>query len=177
MGMTPLDEPPLLEELGVDFIHMKKKTLAVLNPMMKLEPEIISDADISGPICFCLLLGFLLTFSAELKFGYIYGFFLFGCFGVYVVLNLLSEVASIEVLRVYSILGYALLPILLVALLKIFIEPKGLIAGTFGLVCIFWCTVVSTRFFEKALNSNQQRFLIAYPIFLFYACFALITIF
>jgi len=40
-----------------------------------------------------------------------------------------------------------------------------------------WCTLTATRFFEAALAAREQRYLIAYPSFLLYACFALIAVF
>ncbi|VDD92932.1 unnamed protein product, partial [Enterobius vermicularis] len=33
------DEPPLLEELGINFSHIKEKTLAVLNPVGTVAPD------------------------------------------------------------------------------------------------------------------------------------------
>ena len=51
------DEPPLLEELGINFDHIYKKTLAVLNPFSKTEAGIINETDLAGPLVFCLALG------------------------------------------------------------------------------------------------------------------------
>jgi protein YIPF5/7 len=59
-------EPPLLEELGVNFGHMKtkvlyiindvnEKTLTVLNPLRSVDQHIMDDTDLAGPILFCLL--------------------------------------------------------------------------------------------------------------------------
>ena len=57
-------EPPLLEELGVNFHHIQTKTLTVLNPMARIEPHIMDDADLAGPLLFCGLFGtFLLLVS------------------------------------------------------------------------------------------------------------------
>jgi len=42
---------------------------------------------------------------------------------------------------------------------------------------IAWCTVPATRFIEKAADMRAQRYLVAYPLALFYSCFAIITIF
>lgn len=54
-------------------------------------------------------------------------------------------------------------------------------SGVAGLICalltISWCTFSATRTFEAALEMREQRYLIAYPVFLLYACFALITVF
>lgn len=56
------EEPPLLEELGLNFGHIKKKTISVLNPFTRtLDPELIDDCDLAGPLVFGGLLGFALT--------------------------------------------------------------------------------------------------------------------
>ena len=50
-------EPPLLEELGVNFGHIKMKTLAVLNPFGRIDRHIMDDSDVAGPILFFLIFG------------------------------------------------------------------------------------------------------------------------
>jgi len=83
-------EPPLLEELGVNFGHIKMKvrggfeadsfysspgvmyaaltrfllrqTLTVLNPMARIDQHIMDDSDLAGPILFFVLFGFFLLF-------------------------------------------------------------------------------------------------------------------
>lgn len=62
-------EPPLLEELGVNFQHIQTKTLTVLNPMARIEPHLMDDADLAGPLLFCGLFGtFLLLVSITNRF-------------------------------------------------------------------------------------------------------------
>lgn len=56
-------EPPLLEELGVNFGHIQSKTLAVLNPFRRLEPHIMDDSDVAGPILFFFIFGTSLLVS------------------------------------------------------------------------------------------------------------------
>jgi len=60
------NEPPLLEELGINFSHIMQKTLAVLIPMKTLNQELMTDTDMAGPLCFCLLLGFCLLLVCEI---------------------------------------------------------------------------------------------------------------
>lgn len=71
-------EPPLLEELGVNFGHMKMKTLAVLNPFGRIDQHIMDDSDIAGPILFFFVFGTSLLLSGKLHFGYIYGKLCYG---------------------------------------------------------------------------------------------------
>ena len=55
------DEPPLLEELGINFSHILQKTLAVLIPFRKSETDLhVNDDDLAGPLIFGVLLGFFL---------------------------------------------------------------------------------------------------------------------
>ncbi len=76
-----------------------------------------------------------------------------------------------------STLGYCLLPVVIVALIGIVVSLKGWAGNSLAFVAIIWCTFTATRNFERALSMEKQRFLIAYPIGLLYACFVLITIF
>jgi hypothetical protein len=56
------DEPPLHEELGLNFGHIKKKTISVMNPFTRtLDPELLDDCDLAGPLVFGALLGLALT--------------------------------------------------------------------------------------------------------------------
>ena len=170
------DEPPLLEELGINFRDIWTKTLAVSIPFRAMPTVHEDDADLAGPLVFCMLLGTCLLLTGKVHFGYIYGFGLVGCLVMYVILNLMSEEA-ISVDRTMSILGYSLLPILLLATLNIFVDLKGSLGMAASLLVILWCTVNATRLFEKALSMQEQRYLVAYPVTMLYACFALLTIF
>jgi hypothetical protein len=50
-------EPPLLQELGINFDHIYKKTLIVLIPTKRPLTDVLDDADMAGPLVFCFLLG------------------------------------------------------------------------------------------------------------------------
>jgi protein YIPF5/7 len=182
----PMDEAPLLEELGVNTDHILLKTKAVVLPFSRfggnaLEPEVIcKDADLAGPIAFALLLGAEMIFSGKLQFGYIYGFGLFGCIAMTFVVNLVAPHNPISFWTVTSILGYSLLPVNLLALIKIFVINLinlQTLGRLLGIVTVAWSTTASTRLFELGCQLRSQRYLIAYPIALLYSAFVLITIF
>lgn len=190
MQSMPLDEEdgddrPLLEELGINFDHIKKKTAAVLWPNQPLGEDILEDEDFAGPLCICLALGFSLLLTGKVHFGYIYGIGAMGCIGLYCVLNLMTGQQQegrgahrgVDLMRVFSIQGYCLLPIALVAVVGIVFDLRGWLGTFLSMAAVFWCTFTSTRFFEQAMAMRRQRHLIAYPVFLLYACFALITVF
>ncbi|KAH9260842.1 hypothetical protein BASA81_001309 [Batrachochytrium salamandrivorans] len=179
-GLSTLDgELPLLMELGVDFTRILEKTKSALFPMGTIDPVLMSDGDLTGPFVFCLLLGFLLLFAGKLHFGYVFGFGVAGCWAIYMLLNLLCPKSSIELHVVFSVLGYALLPIVLLALVTVFVTLKqgGVLAFLLVPPSVLFSTFTATRFFEATLNAREQRYLIAYPVLLFFACFALITVF
>jgi len=171
-------EPPLLVELGIDFNVIAAKTQSALHPMKQLDPALMSDGDLAGPFVFCFSLGFLLMLAGKLHFGYVFGFGVMGCVGIYTVLNLMTQRENgIDLHVVFSVLGYSLLPIVFLASVAVFLPLKGILGWLLVPPSIGWCVLTSTRFFETILAAREQRYLIAYPAFLFFACFALITVF
>lgn len=178
-GGNELDPYPLLEELGIHWPHIVQKTKAVLIPRGAITDELansVREADLAGPFVFCILLGLALMPRGKLHYGYIFGFGTSGSVGLYAVLNLMSQM-DIELLCIVSILGYCMLPIVLLALLSYIVSLQGTIGFVLSALVLAWCTATSTRFFEAVLTPQHQRWLIAYPVFLLYACFALITVF
>eukprot|EP01111_Echinosteliopsis_oligospora_P019813 TRINITY_DN977_c0_g2_i1.p1 TRINITY_DN977_c0_g2~~TRINITY_DN977_c0_g2_i1.p1 ORF type:complete len:251 (+),score=33.25 TRINITY_DN977_c0_g2_i1:56-754(+) len=170
------DEPPLLEELGINFGHIRSKSLAVLNPMKRMDSHIMDDTDLAGPLFFALMMGVFLLLTGKVHFGYIYGMGAVGCVSMYLILNLMCE-QGIDIYRVISVLGYCLLPMVLLAFLSLIIPLKGVAGLIFAPLCILWCTHSSALMFVKVLSLVEQRLLVAYPIGLLYTCFALLTIF
>lgn len=182
------NEPPLLEELDINISHIFLKTKAVVLPFQRfagntstIDPSVIvGDADLAGPLALALLLGFELLASFNVSFGYIYGFGLFGCLSLTVLMNLLSPDRPVSFWTVTSVLGYALLPVNVLAALKIVLQSamgwesltRLLAVGT-----IAWSTTASTRLLEVGCGMRKQRYLVAYPIALVYTAFVFITIF
>jgi hypothetical protein len=115
-----------------------------------------------------------------MHFGYIYGFGLFGCFTMTLILNLMTPREAISVWTVTSILGYSLLPVNILALVKI-IVVNIIRLETFGrilaLLAVAWSTMASVRLLEVGCGMRDQRYLIGYPIALLYSAFVLMTIF
>jgi hypothetical protein len=76
-------EPPLLEgassvhlsvlplsyftqELGINFSHIRAKSLTVLNPLSRIDEHIMDDADLAGPVFVCFCFATCLLFVSEL---------------------------------------------------------------------------------------------------------------
>uniref|UniRef100_A0A7S4IZH5 Protein YIPF n=1 Tax=Odontella aurita TaxID=265563 RepID=A0A7S4IZH5_9STRA len=147
----------------------------------RLDSQLMEDTDLVGPLCFALLLGGEMMLAGKLNFGYIYGFGLFGTLALALVMNLMSPADAISVWTVISILGYALLPVNVLAGMNAmpFLRIKNL--GALGMILsattVIWCTMASTRLFERGCGMRDQRYLVAYPTALFYSAFVIITIF
>lgn len=192
-GYNDLDdltnEPPLLEELGINVEHIFMKTKAIVIPFRRfsknsalVEPSmIVEDADLAGPLAFALLLGGELMLAGKLQFGYIYGFGMFGCLSMTLILNLMTPgTTAVSFWTVTSILGYALLPVNVLAATKIvLLNLAGLLTLTkfLAVFTVIWSTFASTRLLEVGCGMEAQRYLLAYPIALLYSAFVLITIF
>lgn len=169
-------EPPLLEDLGINPEHIKEKTISVLT-FKNVDERLLEDPDMAGPLLFVVIFGALLLFAGKVHFGAIYGFGLLGSFGIYAVMNLMSQEREIDLYRTVSILGYSLLPIVLLSALGVFFRLNGTIGTVFAIVCVGWSTLTATKFFESLLEMKDQKYLIMYPVCLMYACFTLLTVF
>ncbi|KAI0342101.1 Yip1-domain-containing protein [Trametopsis cervina] len=169
-------EPPLLEELGINFPHIRAKSLTVLNPLRRVDERIMDDADLAGPLLFIICFGTFLLFSGKPQFGYIYGVGLLGSGSIYTLLNLMSE-NGIDAYRVASVLGYCLLPMVGVGALSVMITLDGMIGYLLSTLSVLWCTWSASTIFVAVLRMSEQRLLVAYPIGLLYGCFALLSVF
>jgi len=170
------DEPPLLEELGINLTHIRMKTLSVLNPFSSISADVVADCDLAGPLMFCMALGSFLLLSGKIHFGYIYGIGTCGCLAIYIILNLMSE-NGIDIHKTASVLGYCLLPMVLLAGLAVVINMNAVMGYTLAFLSIAWCTYSSSFMFVTLLSMKDQRLLVAYPVGLVYTCFALMTVF
>jgi hypothetical protein len=83
----------------------------------------------------------------------------------------------VEFYKIISILGYSLLPFAFLAMLAIFADLHSLIGGVSSSLMILWSTVTATRYLEYGLDMEDKKYLIAYPISLFYFVFLLLTVF
>ncbi|XP_053972169.1 protein YIPF5-like [Hylaeus volcanicus] len=177
------DEPPLLEELGIDIDRIMQKTLAVLNPFHEVGPiddvnYLLEDSDLAGPVIFYLAFAaFLSIATTKAYFGYVYGLAMISFIVMYILLSLMNINSNITLSAVASVLGYCLLPVVGLACLNIFIRLKGFVGLLLAVIAVAWATLSASRFFSIIFGEVNQRPLIAYPCALLYGTFTLIVIF
>ncbi|XP_015926093.1 protein YIPF5 [Parasteatoda tepidariorum] len=169
------DEPPLLEELGINFDHIYQKTVAVLNPFKEPNAQILQETDLTGPLVFCLCFGAFLLLSGKVHFGYIYGIGVLGCMAMYSLLNLMSE-SGVSLGCTISVLGYCLLPMVVLSGISV-LSLKGPLCTLLTVIAVSWCSLSASKLFVSALAMDHQQPLVAYPCALLYGVFALLTIF
>ncbi|TRY52227.1 Yip1p like integral membrane protein [Cryptosporidium tyzzeri] len=187
-----LNEPPLLEELGIDPENIARYLKCVI--MFKSIKEYSgnnnictkSDGshnnheiewDMAGPILLIACLGFFLLLAGKIHFGYIYGIGILSCIGTYILLNIMSSSQSIDLYTTMSILGYSLLPIVILAGISVVFSLRSKVGIIIAIFFNMWSTITASRFFEFTVSLKHQRYLIAYPIALLYASFTIVTIF
>ncbi|XP_047141432.1 protein YIPF5 [Hydra vulgaris] len=171
------DEPPLLEELGINFDHIGLKTKSVLNPFQQPDPNIMDDTDLAGPLVFCLAFGAFLLLSGKVHgFGYIYGVGVLGSISMYAVLNLMS-MTGVTFQCVISVLGYCLLPMVILSGVSVIFTLTGSIGTILTGLVILWCSISASKLFVTVLAMDHQQPLVAYPCALLYGVFALLTVF
>ncbi|TNN20587.1 Protein YIPF5 [Schistosoma japonicum] len=170
------NEPPLLEELGINFSHIVQKTSSVLVPFKESSQEVLDDTDLAGPLVFCLLFGCTLMFAGKIHFNYIYGLGVFGCLGIYLLLSVMTP-RGVTPTCVVSTLGYCLLPMCLLSSFGIVFSLKSILGVIVTAIVVFWCTIASSKLFVRTLDMQHQRILVAYPCALVYCVFALLVVF
>lgn len=170
------DEPPLLEELGIDPEQIGKKILVVLDPFTSTVP--IGDYDLAGPLAFCIVLaGFLLLSGGTAHFGYVYGLAMTSCLMMYALLNLMTTSAGFTLTSVASVLGYALLPVVVLSGVGVLFTLQNIIGMGLSALAVAWSSLAASRIFVTISADRGQRPLIAYPCILLYAVFTLLVIF
>lgn len=171
------DEPPLLEELGIDFHHIIEKTKVVMNPMRNINQDIVNETDLAGPLVFAFGLASCLLLAGKMHFGYIYGISVFAVLMMWLLLKMMAPNEGPSFGTVTSILGYCLLPIVLLSGCAILFSLQGVVGTFLSSLAVLWCSWSSSKLFCSALNMSAQQALVAYPCAMLYGVFALLAVF
>jgi len=174
------DEPPLLEELGIDLGGIWKRTRGVLAFRMGA-PE-MQDLDVGGPLLFSTILGIShLLWHGKVHFGIILGWSVLAAIALWFVAKNIAgdspDVGACDLYSCYCVLGYCLLPMVAFSIFSIFI-PRGLLGVGAGTLTVIWCTALAAKLLvRRSPVLLQHRTLVAYPCFLTYTAFALLTLY
>ena len=172
----PNEELPLLTELGICPDRIKEKIISVIT-MKKLDKQMLEDSDMSGPFIIFIFFALSLVLQKKAHFGYIYGTTLFGGFIISTLMNLISKKESILLYNTISVLGYCMIPVVATSFIGLIIELKALVGSILCIGSIIMGSYTASNFFEEVLSLKSQKFLIFYPLMLFYTSFLLITVY
>ncbi|NWH36338.1 YIPF7 protein, partial [Chloropsis hardwickii] len=114
--------------------------------------------------------------AGKVHFGYVYGMSAIGCLAMHALLNLMS-ISGVSHGCVASVLGYCLLPMVILSSSAVIFSLQGIPGTVLALFIIGWCSLSASKIFTSALAMEGQQLLIAYPCALLYGLFALLTVF
>jgi protein YIPF5/7 len=174
------DEIPLLEELGVRPEQILVKLRTVLNVTQKVERAQLEDADLAGPILLCFVLGVTFLLHGRLSyFGYVYGFSVIGALLLHMIISLIHGGEGLKFSLTASVLGYSLLPVILLAALSILMSLQGVLGIILSVGAIAWSVHSSMKMLDAKLSLSEVKvwWLVCYPVALLYSCFVLISVF
>ena len=161
-----------MSELEIDLSKVFQKFLVVLTQRGMQENNIAAYDDMAGPVLVLIVFALSFLLRGRVEFGNIYGFGLSGCCGIYFIMNLMAHKGQyVELYTCLSVLGYALTPFVVLAYLSIFIAMNNAVGYAVCALFVLWSTVTAARLFEYSLDMEDKKYLIAYPIVLFYAIF------
>ena len=133
--------------------------------------------ELFGPLLISYALGMVSVLRGKFHFGYIFGFGVFGSLMLYFIVSLLSYKREISYWTLASILGYHLIPVIILSALDLIFELRNFMGLILSLLVVFWSTYSSSTIFVRVFSMQEQSFLVSYPIVLLYSLFVLITIF
>ena len=156
----------------------------------------MDDSDLAGPILFFVLFGTFLLFTGKVHFGYIYGLALIGSLALHTIFSLMSPppasssshidqmhqqssslASSLTYPRSASVLGYCLLPLVVISLVGVVVPMDSVPGYILSTAAIVWCTYSSSGMFCAVGRMKSMRGLVAYPLGLFYVGFGIMCIF
>ena len=85
--------------------------------------------------------------------------------------------STLTIGRSSSVLGYCLLPLVIASLLGVVLPLDSFLGYCLVSTAIAWCTYSSSAMFCVVGRLQNMRFLVAYPLALFYVGFGIMAIF
>ena len=83
----------------------------------------------------------------------------------------------IDSIKTASVLGYCLLPMVLLSSLASLVHLSGTIKAVASAISVVWCTYAASKMFVIVQDMHSQKGLVAYPVGLLYSIFAMMAVF
>eukprot|EP00775_Hariotina_reticulata_P010855 gene10855-11009_t len=174
------DEPPLLEELGIDIPAILERTKSIL--LYQMKSSCLDELDFGGALIFLLLLGGLHLLLGKVHFGVLLGWSVVQSILLWFVVNQIAsnEAAEHRALDLYScccIVGYGMVPLIFLSI-AVLLTPKGPVSAVLAILATAWCALIAATVLARISHALAEvRSLVMFPCFLLYGSFALLTVY
>lgn len=165
------DNKPLLEELDIDLKDIYYKVRCVLMPMPSLgyNRQVVRDnPDFWGPLAVVLLFSMISIYGQFRVVSWIITIWIFGSLIIFLLARVLGGEVSYG--QVLGVIGYSLLPLIVIAPLLLFIGGLELLSMAIKLLGVFWAAYSAASLLVGDEFKTKKPLLI-YPIFLLYIYF------
>lgn len=165
------DNKPLLEELDIDLKDIYYKVRCVLMPMPSLgyNRQVVRDnPDFWGPLAVVLLFSMISIYGQFRVVSWIITIWIFGSLIIFLLARVLGGEVSYG--QVLGVIGYSLLPLIVIAPLLLFIGGLELLSMVIKLLGVFWAAYSAASLLVGDEFKTKKPLLI-YPIFLLYIYF------
>lgn len=171
-GIADEDSAPLLEELDINLPEIQYKIKCVLMPFGagdNLNRSVLKEnPDFWGPLLVVLLFSLLSVYGQFRVVSWIITIWIFGSFLIFIIARVLGGEVSYS--QIVGIIGYSLIPLLIIALIVPFIKSLHLLGNFVKMLGVAWSTYsAATLLCSQELQHKKP--LLLYPIFLLYIYF------
>ncbi|TKY53489.1 YIPF5 protein [Spatholobus suberectus] len=152
------DEPPLLEELGINTKQIWRKTTLILNPLRVANTnDIRDDADLSGPVLLLMSFGLFQLPAGKIHFGVILGWVTVSALFLYVVFNMLAgRNGTLDLYPCVSLIGYCMLPMVMLSALSLFLPQGGVAIAAGAVVFVTWSARACTKLLGQVARWDKH---------------------
>jgi protein YIPF5/7 len=176
------DEPPILEELGIDLGAILSKSKSVL--IGRVGAESLNDVDMGGPLLFAAALAAMHLLYGKMHFGLILGWSVLSCTIFWFIVHQLaglgvqSDKECIDLYNCSACLGYCLLPMVVMNAVDFFIPRFSPVSvALFAIASAYSALLAAKLVVKRAPFLQGQVSTIAYPAFLYYLTLSLISLY
>ncbi|XP_072292932.1 protein YIPF4 [Eucyclogobius newberryi] len=163
------EHKPLLDELDIDLKDIYYKLRCVLMPSLGYNRQVVRDnPDFWGPLAVVLLFSMISIYGQFRVVSWIITIWIFGSLIIFLLARVLGGEVSFG--QVLGVIGYSLLPLIVIAPLLLFIGRIELLSIVIKLLGVFWAAYSAASLLVGDELKTKKPLLI-YPIFLLYIYF------
>ncbi|XP_014677585.1 PREDICTED: protein YIPF4-like [Priapulus caudatus] len=165
------EENPLLEELDIDLkeIFYKLRCVLIPFPFAGFKHQVVKDSpDFWGPLLVVLLYSLVSLYGQFRVVSWIITIWVFGSIIIFLLARVLG--GEVNYSQCLGVIGYSLLPLVIIASLLPFVASYAIIAMLLKIVGVTWASYSAGSLLCGA-ELQHKRLLLLYPVLLLYIYF------